>query len=133
LDRDLSKFDPAGWAPNTIQKEQVKQATMSDLEMWVKDLLDNTDEVLGLQTSGKALFTSKDLCVLYYGKSEDDISRRMISGMAPALRNAGFKQVLDGAQIRKPGGGAPERWWIVRQRDTAWTQEMAVRHLRVQK
>jgi hypothetical protein len=129
LDLDIAWFDPDAWAPATPWKEQVKQATMDDIEIWVKDLWDNADDVLGIQGVGKCLFTSKDLCVLCHGRTEDDITRSQITRMGVALRNVGFKQAAGGAQLRKPGGG-PERWWAVRRRDQAWGPEEAVEHLR---
>lgn len=130
LDLDISWFDPNAWAPDTPWKSQVKEATMTDVEIWVKDLWENTEEVLGIQNLGKALFTSKELCVLCFNRSPDDITRGMSMNMSAALRNRGFAQAADGGQIRAPGG-IPERWWVVRERTKKWSADEAIRHLRM--
>lgn len=129
LDQDLSEFDPAAWAPETPWKEQVKEATMSEQAVWVKDLWDNPDAVLGLGELSKSVFTAKELCVLCYAKAEADITSGAVRSMGAELRNRGFRQAGDGKAIRRPGGGM-ERWWVVRMRSGEWTASDVANHLK---
>lgn len=128
---DLAGFDPAAWAPVTPWKEQAKEATMSELAMWVKDLyMDPEAQISGGGTLGKALFTAKELCCLFYNKTDGELTTTMIRSMGAELRNRGFRQANDGKPLRRPGGSL-DRWWVVLQRDKPWDSASAMRHLKM--
>lgn len=128
LNQNISWFDPASWAPATRWKEQVKEATTAPLDSWVKDLYENPAEVLPLIGQARALWTAKELSIIYFAESENDLSPGKIKAMANALRNQGFLQAHDGALIRRPGGVA-ERFWAVQQRAKKWGAEECRKHL----
>jgi hypothetical protein len=128
--QDLTGFDPSAWAPATPWKEQVKEATMTEMSMWVKDLYDDPESQMGAAQVGKALFTAKELCVLFYGRAETDIGTSQVRSMAAELRNRGFQQAYGGKPVRRPAGSL-ERWWCVLQRERRWTLEETQRHLKL--
>ena len=105
---------------------------MSELATWVKDLDDDADSTLGLAGGvGKALFTSVDLCVLFYNRSDVEITKRMSTNMGIELRNRGFKQANDGKPTRSPHTGKVDRYWIIRQREDRWDSAKTIKHLRM--
>jgi len=130
LGLDISWFDPAAWAPPTEWKEEVKAATMSPMEQWVADLYANPEDALPLTGKDKAVWTAKELAVLYYGESEAELSPGKVKSMANALRNAGFQQAHGGKLIKRPSTSTPERWWVIQRRDAVWGSAEVTQHLR---
>jgi hypothetical protein len=129
LRRDTTGFDPAAWAPDTKWKEQVKEATMGALESWVMDLMRTPAEVLPIIGVGRALWTAKELAVLYYGEGENELSPGKVKAIANCLRNVGFTQAHGGALIRRPGGVA-DRFWVIQQKNRTWTGADATAHFK---
>lgn len=130
LGLDISWFDPAAWAPPTEWKEEVKAATMSPMEQWVADLYASPEDALPLTGKDKAVWTAKELAVLYYGESEAELSPGKAKSMANALRNAGFQQAHGGKLIKRPSTSTPERWWVIQRRDAVWGSAEVTQHLR---
>jgi len=131
IEQDIRWFDPAAWAPATAWKEQVKEATMSEMAMWVKDLYEDPESQLSRAVQvGKALFTAKELCVLFYNRPEVEITTGMVRQMAAELRNRGFQQAYGGKPVRRPNGGL-DRWWVVLQREKDWDLDQTARHLKL--
>lgn len=128
LRQNISWFDPAAWAPATKWKEQVKEATTSPIDSWVKDLWDSPAEVLPLIGIGRCLWTAKELSVIYYGESENELSPIRIKMMSNSLRNQGFQQAMNGKLIRRPEGVA-DRFWIIQRKGEPWPEERCIRDL----
>jgi hypothetical protein len=120
LNLDISWFDPSAWAPHTVWKQEVKAATMSPMEQWALDLLEDPETVLPLPGKDKALWTAKELAGVYYGESEAELSPGKVKSLANVLRNVGFRQAHEGKLVKRPRTGVPERFWIIQQRDKAW-------------
>ena len=129
LNMDISWFDPAAWAPPTFWKEEVKIATMSPVDQWVKDLLENPEMILPLPGKDRAVWTARELAMLYYGEAESEMSPTKVKSMSNALRNRGFVQAAEGKLVRRPGG-APERWWVIQDKHLKWDTEAVAKHLR---
>lgn len=130
LNVDLRGFDPTAWAPATPWKEQVKEATMSPMEAWVADLLRAPQDVLPLTGISRAVWTAKELAVLYYNEAETDLRPGKVKALASALRNAGFTQAHGGGLVKRPSTGVPERWWVIQARDATWTGAAVTAHLK---
>jgi hypothetical protein len=129
LDQDISWFNPADWAPETEWKQQVKDATMTPIESWVSDLWNDADAVLGGAFISKPLFTAKELCVMFHGCSEVEVSPGKSKIMADALRNKGFKQANSGKMMRREGTN-PASFWVIRRRGERWGQEESAHALK---
>jgi hypothetical protein len=129
LRQDIRWFDPSAWAPATKWKEQVTEASMTPIESWVHDLILSPTETLPLIGANKALWTAKELAVVFYGESESELSPGKIKAMANALRNAGFAQAHGGALIRRPGGVA-DRFWVIQRREEIWDLAQCREHLK---
>ena len=134
LKQDIRWYHPSSWAPDTLWKNTVKEATMDFMELWVRDLW--ADEAGDMLNTGsldpvgrKKLFTSKEVCAIFLGKPVEEVREGEVRRMGAALRNVGFKQAGDGANLRRPKG-APERFWVLRGRTQTWTAEKALEHLR---
>lgn len=130
LNHDISWFDPAAWAPATEWKEHVKEASMAPIESWVADLWHSADDTLGLIGLGKAIWTAKELAVLYYGMGENELSPGHVKAMVNCLRNQGFQQANDGKLLRRPKGGNADRFWVIRQREKTWGLAECSEHLK---
>lgn len=130
LNFDCRWFDPAAWAPATTWKEEVKAATMGPMEQWVKDLWEHPQDVLPLVSMDRAVWTAKELSVLYYAESEADLSPGKVKAMANALRNGGFQQAHGGGLVKRPGTDKPERFWVVQQRGGVWDGRAVIAHLK---
>jgi hypothetical protein len=130
LKQDIRWFDPTSWAPATKWKEQVKEATTAPLESWVKDLWDSPGETLPIISASRALWTAKELSILYFGKGENELSPGLVKSMSNCLRNQGFHQAHDGGLIRRPGGVA-ERFWIIQRKSEKWDSKSAISHLKM--
>jgi len=130
LGLDISWFDPAAWAPATPWKDEVKVATMSPMEQWVADLAAEPQTVLPLPGQSKAVWTARELAVIYYGEGEAELSPGKVKALANALRNGGFQQAHGGKLIKRPDTAQPERFWVVQQRDKAWGSMEVNTHLK---
>lgn len=130
LSVDISWFDPAAWAPATTWKDEVKTATMSPMDAWVADLWADPEAVLPLPGQAKAVWTAKELAVLYYGEAEAELSPGKVKSLANALRNGGFQQAYGGKIIKRPGTGTPERFWVVQRRGEVWDSAAVSAHLK---
>jgi putative DNA primase/helicase len=129
LKQDISWFDPTSWAPATKWKEQVKEATMLPLESWIKDLWDDPSGNLPIISASRALWTAKELAVLFHGQGENELSPGQIKAVANGLRNHGFHQANDNSPVRRPGGQL-ERFWVIQRRGEKWDSKMCVAHLK---
>ena len=129
LEQDIRGFDPAAWAPETEWKQQVKEATMAPIDSWVSDLWSDPDGVLGGAFISKPLFTAKELCVLYLGCSEIEVSPIKSKLMADALRNKGFKLANGGKMLRRDGAN-PATFWVIRRRSEEWGQAASAHALK---
>lgn len=130
LEQDLRGFDPAAWAPHTTWKDGVRDATMAPIEAWVHDLKTECDSVLPLISTGRCLYTAKELAALFYTCAELDLTPLKIKGMVNELRNQGFAQA-NGGQLVRRGGGEAARFWIVRRKGDRWDQPMCAQHLKL--
>jgi len=128
LDYDMDGFDPMGWAPHTKWKAQVTDSSRTPLERWVYELRDMPDAVIPMSSMNKCIFTSKDLAVLYFGVSPDDLKKGQIDVMASILRNGGFDMANDGAYVKIEG--IPQRYWIVKERGREWSHADCVQHIK---
>ena len=119
LSRDLSKFDPAAWAPSTNAKEEVIDAARSPIERFVSQLRTDPQLHLPSLTDGRCLFTAKELAMYHYGT---DPAKGQIDSLANELRNQNFVQGNSGKSIRSHSG--VNRWWVIQRPDVPkqdWT------------
>lgn len=124
LERDISHFNPDSWAPETAHKRAVIESSMDALEHWVHDLRQDTEWVPPL-TTGKVLYTTKELALLFFeGHTEDTISKRMLDAVANELRNAGYRQANNGKSI-KTQDGRVNRYWVILQENANWENSAA--------
>lgn len=103
LERDTGGFNPSAPAFRTMAKERMIANVQSDLGTWVRMLRDAPDYILhiGDMPLTKDLFTAGELHALY---DPDGRTKVTVNGMARELSKVGFRQVLDGRQIRLPDG-----------------------------
>lgn len=111
-DVDTSKFESKGRAPETEAKQQMIDATKTDQDIFVSQMLDNPDEVLriGRVIAQKDLFTLSEIVRYFDEQSSRRISARLVS---KALRSAG----IQGHQIATIDG--TKKLWPCRNTD-AW-------------
>lgn len=126
LEYDLSGFDPHAWAPETEAKLQVTESSMLPMELWMRDLWKEPRASLPLVASGRALWTAKELAVLYYGMGENDLTQGQLKAISNGLRNQGFQQAAGGAAIRAHGRDGPQsRYWVITDRGRrGWDQTL---------
>jgi hypothetical protein len=130
LRQDIRWFDPNAWAPASKWKGHVTEATRSALESWVNDLWVDSTEVLPMGGNGRCLYTAKELCVLFYGQGESELTPGQVKNMTNELRNKGFNQAHNGALIRRTGDVAA-RFWVVSRRDESWDLSACTRHFKL--
>lgn len=131
LEKDISGFDPTAWAPATAWKEQVKEASMGPMELWARDLWADPKSVLPLPAVDRAVWTSKELGALYYGKSTQEMSQGESKAIGNVLRNAGFVQANGGKSVKRTKADVPERFWVIQKRDQEWGPQEVNRHLKM--
>jgi hypothetical protein len=131
LEQDIAWFDPSAWALDTPWKAQVTEATQTSTQVWCRDLYSDPDSTLPTIGSdvGKALFTSKELCVLAFSCSPDDVTQHQSQIMSGDLRNAGFKQANGGKPVKIPNRPLA-RYWIIRQRGKEWNHSEEAEHVK---
>lgn len=116
---DLSDFNPAAWAPHTEWREDVLDAGRDPMEKWVRDLWEDPDSVLPQIMGKMKVLTAEQVGQAYCG---DDGVRN-----TPSLRNAlgqRMKEIGFTRTVQIKVGGSPKRYWIVRDRDASWTNDM---------
>jgi len=113
LNYDCAGFDPTGWAPDNSEKEQVKDAGRTPMELWVKDLMADPDSVLPLPLVGRRIFTAKELAAMYWEGAED-IRQGQVVNLSLVLKNMGVIQVGGGKPIKVTG--MLGRYWTLDQK-----------------
>ncbi len=115
LTKDLSKFNPKGHAPKTEAREEMIEASRTQVQSWCHELRTNTDTALVLagshQTAPGVVFTTEELLRIFNGGEQ---TRLTAKGMACALRAEGFTLANNGGLIRIPGTVLRLRLWIIR-------------------
>lgn len=131
LNKTISWFDPAAWAPATSWKEQVKEASMGPMESHFHDMFKEPTNILPIVSADKALWTAKELASMYYGKGFNELSPGEIKAVANSLRNTGFVQAHEGNLIKRDG--IAERFWVIQQRDKEWNAAACSAHFKLHK
>lgn len=116
--RDIGSFDPAGWAPMTVWKELVTDATRDAMEKWVRDLWDDPDTVLPPLLRGAKVLTPEQIGAAYYPEDAHKNTPGLRNMLGQRMQDMGFKRT---GQIKVDG--APKRFWIVGDRDKEWTND----------
>lgn len=108
---DLAGFQPHAPAPMTAAKEDMIDLSVSDLDLWARQLKNDPDQFLrmGGQKIDRDLFTIQELVELVPGGDKRNIASIALS---KALRRAGFRQL----SVTKTASGA-KRLWPVRNLD----------------
>jgi len=121
-DIKASGFDPHAWAPHTEWKDEITEAGMSPMDLWAKDLWRDPEFILPLIGQGRALWSAKELAMIYWGCSESEITHGRSKSLTNALKNQGFS-LANGGNPLKPQGrdGVQARFWVVRRRDDDWS------------
>ena len=121
-DIEASGFDPHAWAPHTEWKTEITEASMSPMDLWTKDLWRDPEFVLPLIGQGRALWTAKELGMLYWGCSESEITQGRSKILTNSLKNQGFVMANSGSPLKPQGrDGVQARFWVVRNRDKDWS------------
>lgn len=89
-DIDCTGFNPKAEAIHTDSKEEMKQATMTDVDLFIQELKLNPGEVLmhGNIQMSRDLYTAKDLAELFNFSRDFDFVKDNVMGRA--LKKAGF-------------------------------------------
>jgi hypothetical protein len=130
LSVDLSDFNPNGWAPDSLEKQEIVEESKAPMLRWVEDMMENPETIIPLINKGRALFTAKEIAQWYF-KSAEELPHGQILSMSRALKQAGVQQADHGKKLRV-GGGRIDRFWVV---DTTLTGQdwgsyhVCVRHL----
>ena len=109
LQRDLTGFDPNGWAPTTIEKADVIEAGRTGTEAFVYHLKAEPELTLGPLCGARRLYSVRDLLTMYFGPR--DFTEQAKPAMVKALKNAGFQQANGGKPVKFETG--QERYWII--------------------
>ena len=112
LDRDLTGFDPAAWAPTTIWKEQVIDAARNPLERFAAQLKVEPELHLPPLTDGRVLFTAKELAHYHYGIEP---AKGQVDSLSNELRNQNFVRANRDKSIKTKSG--VNRYWVVQRSD----------------
>jgi hypothetical protein len=115
---DLSGFDPGGHAMMTSWKELVTDATRGAMEKWVRDLWDDPDSVLPSIMAGAKVLTPEQLGAAYYPTEPGKNTPGLRNALGQRMQDHGFVRT---AQVKVDG--VPKRFWIVRDRDSDWSNE----------
>lgn len=116
---DMEGFDPMAWAPGTEAKDEVIDAGRSSVEAFVHRLIEDPDAELGGAFSGKPLFTAKELAVIHYGCSPDDLKPQQVDLLSKKLRSAGVPRANEGKNLKV--AGAVARYWVIRRVGEDWS------------
>lgn len=129
LERDLTNFDPAAWAPSTQEKEEVIDAARTPTERFVAQLRTEPQLHLPPLTDGRCLFSAKELATYNLG---EEPSKAQVDALSNELRNQNFIRANGGKSVRTKSG--VNRWWVVPRPDVpkqAWDKpEVCSAHLK---
>jgi hypothetical protein len=119
LKLDLKGFNPKARAPHTRAKEAMIYDSKSDIGVWCHGLRESPETILRAgyneQTAARCdLFTAAEL-LHAYDPNRDRKSGLTVNGLGRALKQAGFRQILAGAQVWTSHG--PKRFYAVRNFD----------------
>lgn len=115
-------FDPHAWAPHTEWKDAITEASMSPMDLWSKDLWRDPEFVLPLIGQGRALWTAKELGMLYWGCAESEVTHGRSKLITNAMKNQGFEQANGGSPLKPQGrDGMQARFWIIRNKEADWS------------
>jgi hypothetical protein len=112
LDRNLTGFDPAAWAPSTIWKEQVIDAARNPVERFAAQLKIEPELHLPPLCEGRVLFTAKELASFHYGVEP---AKGQIDALANELRNQNFVRANRDKSIKTKHG--VNRFWVIQRGD----------------
>ena len=110
LTRDLSKFNPKGWAFDTEEKSEVIAAGRTALDGFVWRLRHDTEMELPPLCGARQLFTSKELATMHYEGA--DYTKGHLDALGRFLKNNGFVQANGGKPLR-PRPGIQDRYWVI--------------------
>lgn len=113
---DLDGFDPKGWAPMTVWKEMVTDATRDAMEKWVRDLWDDPDSVLPPILRGAKVLTPEQVGAAYYPDDPHKNTPGLRNQLGQRMQDLGFKR----AEVKVDG--TKKRFWLL-DRDREWTNE----------
>lgn len=116
---DLTGWNPAAWAPHTEWREDVLDAGRDPMEKWVRDLWEDPDSVLPQIMGRMKVLTAEQVGQAYCGEDGVRNTPSLRNALGQRMKEIGFTRT---AQIKV--GGSPKRYWIVRDRDAEWTNEM---------
>lgn len=124
---DLTGFDPKGWAPSTIWKEQVTDATRDAMEKWVRDLWDDPDSALPSLMRGMKVLTPEQLGAAYYPDDPHKNTPGLRNQLGLRMHDLGFQKM----EVKVDG--AKKRVWVIADKGETWTGDMLRASLRVTK
>ncbi len=112
LTLDLTGFEPYAPPPMTTSKAEMIDQSQSDLDAWVAMLRESPDTIL--QVNGNiikyALYRAEDLLPIF---SPDGQKNLTASGLARALKRAGFLRAANGTGCKCKGG--QYKLWVIRE------------------
>lgn len=89
---DVTDFDPRGWAPMTVEKELVTDATRSPIDAWVRDLREDPALVLPPIFSGARVLSVEQLAFAYLADEQGaHITQGLKKRLGMQLREHGFE------------------------------------------
>lgn len=109
LQRDLTGFDPAAWAPSTPWKEAVIDSARTPIERYCAQLREDPAIHLPPLTDGRVLFTSKELAVYHYG---EEPSKGQVDALSNELRNHNFVRANNDKYLKTTKSGV-QKWWVI--------------------
>ena len=106
---DMKGFDPLGHAPMTEAKQEMIEASRSDISMWLHSL---SDELLGAKDTVHALMTLDEM--LAVAQSMNKLQHTTAKALSIVLKQEGFVQPLKGTQLLLEGSKTPRvRPWLI--------------------
>ena len=124
LQLDLTGFEPQAHAPDTIAKDEMREATMGELRAWVTKLRDNPLSIFcdedgspNQTLMSRQVWTAKELLAEF--KYQHQATREDQSNMGRALRNAGCRKIpvpsgkgrVQGVRT-EDGKASIQCWWV---------------------
>jgi len=90
---DMGDFNAHGWAPNTVHKEDITEATMTPMESWTRDLLEDPELVLDAAHCAAPALTVEALALQMVGEDMAlKVTQMLKNRLGTALRDAGFSR-----------------------------------------
>lgn len=88
---EMGDFNPHGWAPNTVHKEDITEATMTPTDSWARDLLEDRELVLDAAHCQAPALTVDTLALQMVGEDAAlKVTQMLKNRLGIALRDAGF-------------------------------------------